>query len=476
MRGYWRDPDATAAAIRDGWLYTGDLGTLDSAGNLRLTGRAKDVIVLSSGKNIFPEELEEYFLKECPVLQEICFVGREGADGAVLHCVAVPKPEYEEGEVRREVAVAARELPSYKRPRSLTVTRSPLPRTSTRKLQRFRIREQAGVEEPVAVAAPDPLLLSHERELAALIRRVRPGARVGSATHLELDLHLDSLERVELIANVEKAFGIAMDDAASARIHTFGDLVSAVGKAPASAQTGWRDWADLVREPLTPAERATADTSLRRRPWLEAFWYGAAVPVALLFRIVFRLKVKQAGFPEAPFLLCPNHLSYLDDLAIACSLPWPVFRRMFALAASKYFQGRLATWLISLFRVLPIDEDRNLLSGLRMAKAGLERDLVLCIFPEGTRSADGKMQEMRKGAAILACALKIPVVPVGLTGTFEAWPRGRMFPKPHPVNVSYGVAISPGEDETVDAFHARLSEALIREVREAGSISKAESF
>jgi 1-acyl-sn-glycerol-3-phosphate acyltransferase len=149
---------------------------------------------------------------------------------------------------------------------------------------------------------------------------------------------------------------------------------------------------------------------------------------------------------------------------------------MFALAASKYFQGRLATWLISLFRVLPIDEDRNLLSGLRMAKAGLERDLVLCIFPEGTRSADGKMQEMRKGAAILACALKIPVAPVGLTGTFEAWPRGRMFPKPHPVNVSYGVAISPGEDETVDAFHARLSEALIREVREAGSISKAESF
>ena len=70
MKGYWNRPDATAAVLKDGWLHTGDLGYFDSGGNLFITGREKDVIVLSNGKNVYPEEIESYYLKS-PYIKEI---------------------------------------------------------------------------------------------------------------------------------------------------------------------------------------------------------------------------------------------------------------------------------------------------------------------------------------------------------------------------------------------------------------------
>src|SRR5512146_130577 len=93
MSGYYNRPDATAAVLRDGWLLTGDLGYLDSHGNLFITGRKKEIIVLSSGKNIYPEEIEHHYLKS-PFIKEICVVGLESRPGEPyaekLHAVLVP--------------------------------------------------------------------------------------------------------------------------------------------------------------------------------------------------------------------------------------------------------------------------------------------------------------------------------------------------------------------------------------------------
>ena len=80
MKGYWRGPDATEAVLRDGWLYTGDLWNLDPGGNLFITGRRKDVIVLSNGKNVYPEEIEAHYLQS-PFIKEICVLGIEGRPG-----------------------------------------------------------------------------------------------------------------------------------------------------------------------------------------------------------------------------------------------------------------------------------------------------------------------------------------------------------------------------------------------------------
>ena len=91
MKGYWNRPDATAAVLRDGWFYTGDLGYFDAHNNLFLTGRKKEVIVLSNGKNVYPEEIEAHYLKS-PFIKELAVVGLEGkaGEGGDLHAVIVP--------------------------------------------------------------------------------------------------------------------------------------------------------------------------------------------------------------------------------------------------------------------------------------------------------------------------------------------------------------------------------------------------
>ena len=91
MKGYYRNPDATEKAIREGWLYTGDLGYIDADGYLYLTGHCKDIIVPASGKNIYPVELEALY-QDNPAISEICVVGipyEDGSDTAV-HAVIVP--------------------------------------------------------------------------------------------------------------------------------------------------------------------------------------------------------------------------------------------------------------------------------------------------------------------------------------------------------------------------------------------------
>ena len=152
MKGYYERPDATAEALRDGWLYTGDLGYLDATGDLMLTGRDKDVIVLSSGKNVYPEEIEEHYLKH-PFIKEICVLGLESPDqpsAERLHAVIVPKFDVlrekkivNTGEALRfQLESLSAQLPPTKRILSYEISAEDLPRTTTRKLKRFEIERR----------------------------------------------------------------------------------------------------------------------------------------------------------------------------------------------------------------------------------------------------------------------------------------------------------------------------------------------
>jgi long-chain acyl-CoA synthetase len=491
MKGYWRDPEATAAAVREGWLHTGDLGFLTRVGVLRLTGRAKEVIVLSSGKNIFPEEIEEFFLANCALILEICIVGVEGAAGAMLHCLIVPDMEkfrdrqssFAERGIRAEIETLARRLPAYKRPSVLHVLSEPLPRTTTRKLQRFKAADLArSASQPRAAAArPVPHAPSEdpvEREIVALIRRIRPAAGpMDAASSLELDIHLDSLERVELIANIERTFRIAIPEQQAATLFTVGDLAGAVksGAQPATGQSAaeWRDWNSFLLAPFTAEETQFAADYLRPRPLAELFWFSATRVFRLFAVVLLRLRIEAPrDYPAGGFLVCANHASYLDDVLVPSVLPFSVFRRTFFLGASKYFRNPLLAWLGRRLRVIPVDTDAHLLHALRMGRAGIENGMALCVFPEGTRSFDGELQKLMKGPAVLAEALRVPVVAMGISGTHDVMPRAAGFGGLHPVRVSAGAPITPEDSESPEAFNERLRDDIALHIQEAAGLRK----
>ena len=254
MAGYHNRPDATAAALRDGWLYTGDLGYLDDGGRLHITGRKKEMIVLASGKNIYPEEVEAVYAQS-PFIAEVCVLGVARPDDPSserLHAIVVPNFELmrERGIVntreivRFDIEGLSLQLPHHKRVLSFDIWRDPLPRTTTRKLKRHEIERQyheraAETDRPAGRAAANggtkirPGRPSRTRSGPSQVIRAaaKPGAIVTPDASLELDLGLDSMERVELLARLEQMFGAPVPADVAQGIYTVRELVDALRPA-----------------------------------------------------------------------------------------------------------------------------------------------------------------------------------------------------------------------------------------------------
>ena len=486
MQGYWKNETATLEVLSNGWLHSGDLGYLDSDGYLHITGRKKDVIVLSSGKNIYPEEIEHAYETRCPYIKEMCVIGVEGEqDQETLHAIVVPDFDYLKARqvvnvadmMRYQLENLSQELPSYKRVRSFDIRRDALPRTPTRKIKRFEIerqfrqgqrdrREPAPVEE---TPARDPV----EQRLFQLLKETGKVPVVNRTMNLEFDCGFDSLERVEFLSNVQDAFGISIDDDEAMTIFTVEDLSTAVSRrliqtAGSVTRSEKVSWSEILDTPLTEEETGEIHRVLRRRPVVEAFYFFLSRCIWILGKLFFRLRFEgQEHLRQAqPHMICPNHLSYVDAFMISAGLPFSTIRRMFYVGYSNYFQpGSLTGYLGSLIKIMPVDPDRNLRKALRLGAYGLKEQLVLGIFPEGERSIDGELRGFRKGPAVLAKELGVVAIPTALIGTFQVWSRGSSRFRLHPVTVRFGKPVEAQPDESLDEFTARLKssvEALLR--------------
>lgn len=492
MLGYYRNEEATAQAFDGEWLRTGDLGRVLANGHLQVTGRAKDVIVLASGKNIYPEELEAFY-RRAELVAEICILGiddpaRRGAER--LHAVVVPDLEVarRRGQanvremVKWEIDGLAIELPSPQRVTSLEIRTEPLPRTTTRKIKRFELKQEIlerasrarEVEPPQPARSPEP---SEEEpgwaaDVRAMLARHARVESVSRADHLDLDLGLESLDRVELQAEIEEAFGIDIPAEQAGDLQTVGELLDLVERslgAEARATAGQADrWPRVLQQ--SPGD---IEPYLRSRPLGEALLWVllalARIPLRILGHRVSGIENLPA---EGPFILAPNHCSYVDPFLLAIALPRRVYSRIFFVGYSGYFQSRLTGALARLLRTIPIDQNRNLERAMQAAAEGLRRGMVLGIFPEGGRSPDGTVQEFRRGAGILARLLRIPVVPVGLSGTYEMWPREGRF-RPHRTAVAFGTPLAPPARDDPAAeipFVERLRAAVVALVGEAAGL------
>jgi long-chain acyl-CoA synthetase len=152
MKGYHNQPELTAEVIdEDGWLHTGDVATIDEDGHIFITGRIKNMIVLSGGKKVLPEEVESV-LEKSELVAELCVLGVEHSKGAKdgteeVAAVVVPHERlWNENDeksvekmVRADIKELSKQLSSYKRPSNIIIKKEPLPRTSTRKIKRKEV-------------------------------------------------------------------------------------------------------------------------------------------------------------------------------------------------------------------------------------------------------------------------------------------------------------------------------------------------
>jgi len=475
MKGYYKDDEATRAVLSNGWFHSGDLGYLRPDGNLVITGRSKDVIVLPNGKNVYPEELEAHYSQSIWI-KEICVLGVSEPEGERLHAVVVPEME----EFRRRSTTTvfesiqfdlenlSKQLPSYYRILSFSIRNEPMPRTVTRKLQRFEIQreEEARQEAKKRSGAHREAVADHPRfqegagaVVAQLVRQRKPDAGpLDVSMSLELDLGLDSLARIELLGLAESQLQVRIDEEKASRIYTLGELVDALTAANTEAGRGktWKEILDVpAGDPLNHQE--VLDPSALTL-WSSYIFIKVA---KILFRLF--LPLRYTGIEKlprhAPFILCPNHQSFLDGPLLISALPKRVIDNIFVLGYTDYWKGSVRGFFGKLSRIVGIDGSANLVQALQTGAIGLRKKRVLLVFPEGTRTIDGKIAEFKKGAAILACELGVPIVPVGLKGAFEMWPRGGRF-RLHPVEVHFGDPIKPEDFRGEADPYTGVTEAL----------------
>jgi long-chain acyl-CoA synthetase len=491
MKGYWNRPDATAAVLRDGWFLTGDLGYFDSQGHLFLTGRKKEVIVLSNGKNVYPEEIEAHYLKS-PIIKEIAVMGLEGKPGEGgdrLHAVVVPnfdtlrqrKIVNAKEAIRFDIEGLAPTIASTKRIGSYEIWQEDLPRTTTRKIKRFEVEKRVRANQANKLAdnsdlpADKPLTADEaawldQPDVQRALKIVREASRSAPPTmrpslSLDLDLGLDSMQRVELLSRLEQELGGDLEGSQLTEIYSVRDLVDAVlqsaasGAAPGSRVTfaGWK--AILAEDPDDPDVLALAHPGKLN----DTFWYLVTRVMQMFVRDRFHIKV--SGLEKLPktgaYIISSNHQSYLDPLILASLLPAEIFYRAFAVGTSDIFGKGFMRKLARSIKTVVLDPDGNLVPAMRAGAFGLRHGMALVLYPEGERSIDGTPKVFKKGAAILSIHLQVPIVPVAIEGFYDAWPRNQKFRGFKPLKMVFGDPISPPpESEASEAAYEKLTADL----------------
>ncbi len=492
MKGYWNRPDATAAVLRDGWFLTGDLGYFDSHGHLFLTGRKKEVIVLSNGKNVYPEEIEAYYLKS-PYIKELAVMGLEGKPGEGgdrLHAVIVPNFDA----LRQRKIVNAKEIirfdieglspgiASTKRIGSYEIWQEDLPRTTTRKIKRFEVEKRVKanqskkVEGDSELPAEKPLTADEtawldQPDVQRALKIVRETAHstppvLRPTFNLDLDLGLDSMQRVELLSRLEEELGGNVEESQLTEIYTVRDLVDAVLKSAATGAgssgtrvtfAGWKSI--LAADPEDPDVLALAHPNRIN----VTFWYLVSRLMQVIALDRFHLKV--TGLDKRPktgaYIISSNHQSYLDPLILASILPADVFMRAFAVGTSEIFGEGMMRRLARSIKVIVLDPDANLVPAMRAGAFGLRHGMALVLYPEGERSIDGTPRTFKKGAAILAIHLQVPIVPLAIEGFYQAWPRNQQFRGFTPLKMAFGDPIfPPPESDASEAAYDKLTADL----------------
>lgn len=210
-----------------------------------------------------------------------------------------------------------------------------------------------------------------------------------------------------------------------------------------------------------------------QRPWHQRWFYRTArFSCWAVMKLLFRFRCRgQEHFPKAGgALVCANHQSFFDPVVVGIASR----RRLNYLARASLFRHRWLKWLIGYLDAIPIERDGMGLAGLKETMRRLRRGEMVLIFPEGTRSPDGDMQALKPGFLVVARRCGVPLVPVGLDGAYQAWPRSARWPRLARIAVVVGAPVMPEEiaersDEEAVALLSQRMGASFREARQLRS-------
>lgn len=459
MQGYYNRPEETADIIdKDGFLHTGDLATIDEAGRVTITGRKKEIIVLSNGKNVNPSEIEEKLEHYADMVKEAAVT----QDGDLLKAIVVPQPAWCAGKGEAEIEEALKRevlqpynttVAPYKKVMSLFVFHGELPRTRLEKLQRYKLQDiikgNTSSQEEEADNVASLAGASEEFKIISTYISQEKYVPVRPTDNLETDLAMDSLDKVALQGFIEQTFGLKISAEQLLAFANVEAIANHITQGKTQTKVENINWHKILTQP--------ADGRQMRLPRMA--WTGFAFTsfCKWLYGWMFQCEVKgMENLPEkGPYILAPNHQSFLDAPLVVCHLTKRQLCNTYFYAKRDHVKSPQRRWMASNHNIIIMDMS-TLKDSIQMLGEVLGKGKNLVIFPEGSRTRNGKVGNFKKTFAILSKELNVPIVPVKIEGAFEAWPRTKKLPRRHKVTAEYLPAIMPLENETYEELTERV--------------------
>ena len=400
--GYWLAPEETAAAFEGDWYKTGDLGFLDDEGFLHIQGRKKDMIVLPSGQNVFPDDIQAVLSKH-PGVTDAAVVGLEKGSSVEVHAALILDNPDTAQEV---VSWTNGQLAEQQRIRGFTVwPEEDFPRTHTLKVRKGIVIDTIlGRIQPTSPTAPPTggSQAGGSRSLHQIIAEVsrRSIEEVRDNATLGSDLDLDSLGRVELLSAVESELGVYMDEGQLSPDMTVQQLEALVAEGsrnpPMLSFPGWgmQLWCRVIRGLL---QRAI---------------------IFPLVNLPYGLKVVGRENLEGitgPVLFASNHNLGLDNPLIIKAVPLK-WRRRLAVAGAADLWRNPVWWIVNplLGNAFPLAREGAVRPSLENMGKILDNGWSVLIYPEGELTVGGPIKPFMNGTGLVAVEGRIPVVPLRL--------------------------------------------------------------
>ena len=436
MKGYYNKPEKTAEVMtEDGWFKTGDLAEIDKDGYLTIRGRKNSMIVLSNGKNIDPETVENKIMGlSGPLIKEIGILGHEDKLAAII----VPDLLEFRKQGINNIQTYLKDIienynltaSNYKKVLDYKLVEDELPKTRLGKTKRFMLPDLYKKDEKVKEKVEEPQTQEYQaiKEFVAKLKGFEPGPE----ENLELDLGMDSLDKVELLAYVEGTFGIKIDEEKFAEMPNLKLLSEYISEKAEFFMNSEVDWKKIIDK---------APNREIKNGWL----INALRPlIYVILKMYFRLKIDRTNkISDEPQIFVSNHQSFVDALVLGALIPSKIQKKTFFLAINWYFKKGIMKYVADNGNIILVDIDKNVKETVEEIALHIKNGKNVLIFPEGARTKNGKVGKFKKVFAIIAKELNVDVQCLGIKGGYEAYSRFMKFPLPKRIEVTVLEKIKP---------------------------------
>ncbi|MEM4271391.1 MAG: 1-acyl-sn-glycerol-3-phosphate acyltransferase, partial [Candidatus Pacearchaeota archaeon] len=409
FRGYYKNKEETEKTLKEGWIYTGDIGKFDEEGFLYIVGRKKNMILSSSGMNIYPEDIEKV-LNKISGIKDSVVLGLD--NGKTLVAVILSDKKIDNEKIIKEANSKLSEHQYLSK--IIQWPEEDFPRTTTKKVIRRKVEERIILGKPLFEKSSDVLL-----NIIAKICDI-PAKSIKENSKL-INLGLDSIKRIELVTEIEDNYNIEFNESLITEKTTVEDLRKLLKtSSDYHTESGINYLNSKIFNPIR-------------------FVFQNLVFLAL--RPFYSISVKGLeNLPKENCIIIANHTSMFDTFALFKALPFS-YRMNTASAAAKdfFFKNKITGFFGRLsFNAFGFSRKGNTKQSLKDFSNLINKGMNVLIYPEGTRSRTGKLLDFKEGIGVLEWELNVPIVPVKLKGLHEVLPVGSYFPKFGKVEVIIG--------------------------------------